>query len=241
MISKQDLRNWIDSLEDDTIIAIDDDGISLCEIYTCNNEFTGAYLEVGGVPTDEENDHSDNLIAVPLLTGKLEIKVGGVYKNSFGDVVRIIKEHTDGPSFSFGFPFLGDDDRSYMPNGRYDETDAMDPLRLVCEYEKIVTESRSKIVKTKYNSELDGQICDLLVMSARHLNQNTYYRWLDEKHIFSVKDPKVGAFVAVDKERTDQTPEDLERCLKKAETLGCDWVFFDIDYEPEEDLPHYAW
>lgn len=56
MISKAEAKRWIDTIPDDSGIAIDEGGLCLVEIDAHGVE-TGACLEVGGIP--EEDDGED--------------------------------------------------------------------------------------------------------------------------------------------------------------------------------------
>ena len=49
-ISKQQLQDWVDSLNEGDDIAVDDDGLALVVV---GEEYT--YLEVGGIPDTIEN------------------------------------------------------------------------------------------------------------------------------------------------------------------------------------------
>lgn len=53
MMSKQEVLDWINTLDDDSGIAIDEGGLSLVEIDGDGNE-TDAYLEVGMTPEEED-------------------------------------------------------------------------------------------------------------------------------------------------------------------------------------------
>lgn len=53
MMSKQEVLDWINTLDDDSGIAIDQGGLSLVEIDGDGNE-TDAYLEVGMTPKEED-------------------------------------------------------------------------------------------------------------------------------------------------------------------------------------------
>lgn len=53
MINKAELLRWLNTLNDDSSIGIDEDGICLVEVLAINSK-SSAYLEVGGVPLDVE-------------------------------------------------------------------------------------------------------------------------------------------------------------------------------------------
>lgn len=54
MMTKTEVKDWLDSLPDDSDIAIDDGGLALVEVR--DGKETGAYCEVGGTPEDTEDD-----------------------------------------------------------------------------------------------------------------------------------------------------------------------------------------
>jgi hypothetical protein len=58
MMSKQEVLDWINTLDDDSGIAIDEGGLSLVEIDGDGNE-TDAYLEVGMTPEEEDGLNGD--------------------------------------------------------------------------------------------------------------------------------------------------------------------------------------
>ena len=51
-MSKKDVLNWIETLSDDSSIAIDEGGLSLVEV-NAKGEETEAYLEIGMTPREE--------------------------------------------------------------------------------------------------------------------------------------------------------------------------------------------
>lgn len=59
MMSKQEVLDWINTLDDDSSIAIDEGGLSLVEIDGDGNE-TDAYLEVGMTPEEEDGLNGDD-------------------------------------------------------------------------------------------------------------------------------------------------------------------------------------
>jgi len=52
-MTKQEIIEWLDSLEDDDLVYIDDGGLALCVV-----GMEGVYIEVGGYTEDE--DEEDN-------------------------------------------------------------------------------------------------------------------------------------------------------------------------------------
>ncbi|NBT75143.1 hypothetical protein EBZ80_18305 [bacterium] len=50
MISRAELKSWLNALPENADVYIDDDGLSLA----CNTQNLDAYIEVGGKPDDEE-------------------------------------------------------------------------------------------------------------------------------------------------------------------------------------------
>lgn len=59
MIAKKELVEFIDSLPDDSNVAVDDGGLTLVEIDR-NGEETGACIEVGGIPLDDDEDDEED-------------------------------------------------------------------------------------------------------------------------------------------------------------------------------------
>jgi hypothetical protein len=59
MISTQELIRWAQTLNPDSGVAVDDGGLTLVELYGANTE-TGAYLEVGGIPLNEDEDEDED-------------------------------------------------------------------------------------------------------------------------------------------------------------------------------------
>lgn len=55
MMDVIEVRRWIATLEDDSNIAVDDGGLCLVEL-TPDGQATGAYLEIGGVPDNQEDE-----------------------------------------------------------------------------------------------------------------------------------------------------------------------------------------
>jgi hypothetical protein len=53
MMGKQEVLDWINTLDDGSGIAIDEGGLSLVEI-DANGDETDAYLEVGMTPSEED-------------------------------------------------------------------------------------------------------------------------------------------------------------------------------------------
>ena len=58
MISKKEPQDWLDTVEDDGFVAIDDGGLQLVEL-DADREETGAYLEVGGTPEEDDEDEEE--------------------------------------------------------------------------------------------------------------------------------------------------------------------------------------
>lgn len=58
MMSKQEVLAWVNTVGDDCGIAIDEGGLSLVEIGSDGDE-TGAYLEVGMTPQEEDDLNGD--------------------------------------------------------------------------------------------------------------------------------------------------------------------------------------
>jgi hypothetical protein len=52
MIGKAELLRWVNTLDDESCIGIDDGGLTLCEVLP--DDTTGeAYIEIGGLPEDD--------------------------------------------------------------------------------------------------------------------------------------------------------------------------------------------
>ena len=49
MMAKSELLDWLGTIPEDSYIAVDDGGLTLIEI-SSQNEVTGTWLEIGGVP-----------------------------------------------------------------------------------------------------------------------------------------------------------------------------------------------
>ena len=52
MMSLQEVKEWIATLDADSFLAIDDGGLAIVEL-TPEGEETGAYCEIGGTPSDD--------------------------------------------------------------------------------------------------------------------------------------------------------------------------------------------
>lgn len=55
MISVQALKRWLEELEPNSAVGIDDGGLSLCVMI--DGQMTGAELEVGGIPERRYLNH----------------------------------------------------------------------------------------------------------------------------------------------------------------------------------------
>ena len=55
MIAKNELKAWLNTLPDDSSVAIDDGGLTLVEIDSSTEE-TGNYIEIGGTPVEDDED-----------------------------------------------------------------------------------------------------------------------------------------------------------------------------------------
>lgn len=58
MIATKELIRWAQTLDPDSGVAIDDGGLTLVELDADNAE-SGAYLEVGGIPLDEDLEEEE--------------------------------------------------------------------------------------------------------------------------------------------------------------------------------------
>lgn len=52
MMDVEEVKRWLATLEDGNNVAIDDSGLALVELSPLGTA-TGAYLEIGGTPSDE--------------------------------------------------------------------------------------------------------------------------------------------------------------------------------------------
>jgi hypothetical protein len=52
MVKASELKRWLDTLGPDAFVAVDEGGLELVEV----GSRAGAYLEVGGVPEEEEDE-----------------------------------------------------------------------------------------------------------------------------------------------------------------------------------------
>ena len=75
-----------------------------------------------------------------------------------------------------------------------------------------------------------------LELSTAHLSTHTAQRM----SLFSMVRHEFGWLVSVDT-TGDTYPNDLHACMVLAESNGCDYILFDSDVEPIEDLPTYDW
>lgn len=53
MMTKKEVLEWLETLDDDSGVAIDEGGLCLVEIDE-NGEETESYIEVGGIPDEED-------------------------------------------------------------------------------------------------------------------------------------------------------------------------------------------
>lgn len=53
MMPKTEIIRWLNTLDDDAAIAIDDGGLTLVELHPLALVETGSYCEVGGIPLAE--------------------------------------------------------------------------------------------------------------------------------------------------------------------------------------------
>jgi len=53
-MSVRELKRWINTLDEDNAVAVDDGGLTLVELD--ENGETGAYHEVGGIPLEDEDE-----------------------------------------------------------------------------------------------------------------------------------------------------------------------------------------
>jgi hypothetical protein len=55
MIGKAELLRWVKTLSAESCVGIDEGGLCLCEVGP-DDQVTEAYIEVGGVPEEEEEE-----------------------------------------------------------------------------------------------------------------------------------------------------------------------------------------
>ena len=53
MISVKDLKEWLDELNPETFVAVDEGGLTLVQILPGHSGLSGNYLEVGGIPDSD--------------------------------------------------------------------------------------------------------------------------------------------------------------------------------------------
>lgn len=58
MMDVAEVTRWILTLSSDSSVCIDDGGLTLVELDPAGQE-TGAYLEIGGTPTEDDEDGAD--------------------------------------------------------------------------------------------------------------------------------------------------------------------------------------
>lgn len=58
MMTKKEIQEWLDTLDDDATVAIDEGGLCLVEVE--EGEETGSYFEVGGIPEEEFLDEDED-------------------------------------------------------------------------------------------------------------------------------------------------------------------------------------
>lgn len=95
---------------------------------------------------------------------------------------------------------------------------------------------------SKFDEPLGLQRTIMLDMSPRHLTQKTI-DWLEFLSLRGDPLPFCGAEIPYgwmlycQDDRPDDTPDDLWACMQYAKANDCDWVRFDCDQDPYEDLP----
>lgn len=68
MMSVEEVKRWINTLDGKNYVAIDDGGLCLVEL-TPDDQETGAYCEIGGIPLpdDEAKDAGDQMMSAAWL------------------------------------------------------------------------------------------------------------------------------------------------------------------------------
>jgi hypothetical protein len=78
---------WLESLDDDTLIGIDDGGLQLQEATNSEN-----YLEVGGIPDEDEEDDLPDSPQSSAITAKDIREFNGYLRNCTDKQVRGVFE-----------------------------------------------------------------------------------------------------------------------------------------------------
>ena len=92
------------------------------------------------------------------------------------------------------------------------------------------------------------EIAQMLVLSNNHIQESTA-ELLDEgcDALVVYDKPGYGWFIPIIQdddyleERKEDIPSDLYEVLLFAQTHGCQWLMFDRDVKPIEELPHFDW
>lgn len=59
MMSANQLREWLNGIEDNADVAVDDGGLCIVELDE-HGEQTGNYIELGGIPLPKDSEEEDD-------------------------------------------------------------------------------------------------------------------------------------------------------------------------------------
>lgn len=86
---------------------------------------------------------------------------------------------------------------------------------------------------------------NMLALSTGHVSEETAKLMdIDQCGLVVYEKEDYGWFVHLPDpldEYKESTPKDLYKCMTFAMKQGCDWVMFDCDVEPIDELPVYEW
>ena len=81
----------------------------------------------------------------------------------------------------------------------------------------------------------------MLVLSTRHLTEQTCNVWLHNAHFAVFAKGSYGWFVYVTDDEPEDLPADLGACLASARERACAWIVFDRDADVVPTLPVHDW
>ncbi|ADL36047.1 hypothetical protein bpr_II108 (plasmid) [Butyrivibrio proteoclasticus B316] len=91
------------------------------------------------------------------------------------------------------------------------------------------------------------EINKMLSLSTAHITKETESK-LSEQSIYEVnvyEKSEYGYFIYPNIELLDKRgwdiPEDLKKCIGLAKANNCNWIVFDRDVDPVDELPTYEW
>jgi len=59
MIEVRELKQWLATLDDEDMVAIDEGGLTLEVVFIASLGNLGAYIEIGGKPDEDEDEDED--------------------------------------------------------------------------------------------------------------------------------------------------------------------------------------